>query len=256
MYNNLVMYIKYFNYVVIHKYYVFIECVKLHMFIHALTHDLSKFRPSEFFTYANFFYGNGESFKDSWFRHYSRNKHHHQYWVDVNGNAVEMPIKYIKQMVADMRAMSRVFGNTPAEYYSNNILKFNMHPKSRKYFETMINYRGSHQMLIENYINDMNDIVTINDVFTIMNCQGFRINTLYDGYVSLYYYNIMVGKMYLTIRKGFLFISDIKTSDSHSNFDKTTLLNKKIVFDNKTNVDIKRLIHSKYMDSMKGVTKW
>jgi hypothetical protein len=51
------MYLKYLLYVLEHKWNVGIECLKMGMPLHALTHDLSKFRPSEFIPYAKYFYG-------------------------------------------------------------------------------------------------------------------------------------------------------------------------------------------------------
>ena len=50
-------YIKYLLYVIQHKYYVFIECWKDGLYWHGITHDLSKFMPSEFFPYARWIYG-------------------------------------------------------------------------------------------------------------------------------------------------------------------------------------------------------
>ena len=49
-------YLKYFLYVLEHKKNVGIECIKEGRYIHAITHDMSKFRPSEFIPYARFFY--------------------------------------------------------------------------------------------------------------------------------------------------------------------------------------------------------
>ena len=46
--------LKYLCYVLRHKWYVFIECCKLGIPVRGLVHDLSKFRPSEWFPYANF----------------------------------------------------------------------------------------------------------------------------------------------------------------------------------------------------------
>ena len=50
-------YWNYFLYVLQHKWYVACECFKAGLYIHAITHDLSKLRPSEFFAYAEKFYG-------------------------------------------------------------------------------------------------------------------------------------------------------------------------------------------------------
>ena len=48
--------LKYLSYVMRHKWFVFVECCKLGIPFRGLVHDLSKFSPSEWFPYANFFY--------------------------------------------------------------------------------------------------------------------------------------------------------------------------------------------------------
>jgi hypothetical protein len=100
------------------------------MYLHAFTHDLSKFFPSEFFPYARkFFFGDyayryfkvEDEFEFAWFLHYKRNKHHWEYWVDCNGDPAPMPIKYVNQMIADWKAMSRKFGNDPKLWYKSHV---------------------------------------------------------------------------------------------------------------------------------------
>lgn len=49
-------YIKYLLYVLEHKKNVFKTCWNKGLYLHAFTHDLSKFRPSEFIPYARYFY--------------------------------------------------------------------------------------------------------------------------------------------------------------------------------------------------------
>ena len=51
-------YIFYLGYLLKHKFYVFIECFKEGLYWVGLAHDFSKFLPSEFIPYANFFYDN------------------------------------------------------------------------------------------------------------------------------------------------------------------------------------------------------
>jgi hypothetical protein len=83
-----------------------VECWKRGLIWRGLVHDMSKFLPSEWITYAEYFYGNlrsteffdlqarygcaelapwGESIEDlfslSWLRHQHRNPHHWQYWI-------------------------------------------------------------------------------------------------------------------------------------------------------------------------------
>jgi len=55
-------YLKYLKYILKHKWYVMIECFKNGLIWRGLMHDLSKFLPSEFIPYANFFYGNNNVF--------------------------------------------------------------------------------------------------------------------------------------------------------------------------------------------------
>lgn len=138
------MYWAYLKYILEHKKNVGIECLKMGMFIHAFTHDLSKFRPSEFIPYARFFYKkdrannykqsdeNDPDFQEGWNHHQKRNKHHWNYWVSVTRKdeiiPVVMPAKYVKQMIADWRGMSRKFGGDPTDYFTNNRNNMILHP--------------------------------------------------------------------------------------------------------------------------------
>ena len=47
----------YLQYVLRHKWYVFQECLKYGLIWEGIVHDLSKFRPSEWFPYVEFLYG-------------------------------------------------------------------------------------------------------------------------------------------------------------------------------------------------------
>ncbi len=118
-------YLKYLKYIARHKWYVMIECFKLGLIWRGLMHDMSKFLPSEFFAYANYFYGyypeklnayektyHSElktkkdveiEFNIAWNHHQKRNKHHWQYWLlkedDGKLLSVGMPKKYLKEML-------------------------------------------------------------------------------------------------------------------------------------------------------------
>ena len=148
------MYIQYLKYLLEHKKNVFIECVKSGHFIHAITHDLSKFLPSEFVSYAKFFYSKNrtktyktsdeidENFLKGWCFHQKRNKHHWNYWVCLTRKdeiePVPMPRKYIKQMILDWKAMGRKFGDTPKGYYEKNKKDFIMHKDTIRILEDLI----------------------------------------------------------------------------------------------------------------------
>ncbi|MGL5381039.1 DUF5662 family protein [Clostridium sp.] len=164
------IYIDYFKYVVNHKKNVFKVCINNDDFIHGITHDLSKFLPSEFIPYAKWFYGEyGVKFKDkakeledaiwccddkvkleecenelrkyhkckrefevAWCNHYRRNKHHWNYYYNyIRNRCKDMDDKYIKQMVYDWMAMGMVFGDTAQSYYLNNYNKIELSEKSR-----------------------------------------------------------------------------------------------------------------------------
>jgi len=140
-------YWRYFLYVLEHKKNVGIECLKMGMPIHAITHDLSKFLPSEFLPYARYFFDtnkakkydkgteNNKDFQLGWNHHQKRNKHHWNYWVSVTrkDNAqipIPMPKKHVRQMIADLRGMSRKFGGSWEKYYSENGEGMILHEKT------------------------------------------------------------------------------------------------------------------------------
>lgn len=158
------MYLQYFKYVAKHKINVFKTCFNRKLYLHAFTHDLSKFRPSEFIPYAKHFYGNyisqacvnnvpclprrskqvtkemvKEDFEKAWIKHYKRNKHHPEYWV-VNGQPIDIPTKYLLQMVCDLEAMSLTFGGSAEKYYIENYDKFNLTRKSRLELEHIFEF--------------------------------------------------------------------------------------------------------------------
>jgi hypothetical protein len=87
---------QYLWYILRHKWFVFLAGIKIGAPIWRLiVHDLSKFRPSEWFAYVNFFYGKKieslakdrqEAFDRAWLHHQRRNPHHWQYWVLTEDN--------------------------------------------------------------------------------------------------------------------------------------------------------------------------
>lgn len=140
-------YIKYLSYLLKHRWYVMIECFKQGLIWRGIVHDLSKFLPSEFIPYANFFYGNkGDDIKKgrnstgyykptdtgdkkfdwAWLLHQKRNKHHWQYWVlpeDEEGIKIfEIEEPYLTEMICDWIGAGKAQGCFP--------------PKDDKYFET------------------------------------------------------------------------------------------------------------------------
>ena len=116
-----------------HRFKVFILCCKAGIPIQGLTHDLSKYSPTEFFEgvkyYAKHKYSpimnckreNGYSL--AWLHHKGINKHHHEYWFDYAAplKAPVIPFKYCVEMICDMIAASKTYQGknytTMSSYY-------------------------------------------------------------------------------------------------------------------------------------------
>ncbi len=120
---------KYLKYLLRHKYYVYKAGRKLGVgFWQLIVHDWSKFLPSEWFPYANYFYGEYPGFEEmplgelleykgkfkeeiekefdvAWLKHQHRSPHHYQHWVLLEDSGkvkyLDIPDKYLKEMVAD-----------------------------------------------------------------------------------------------------------------------------------------------------------
>lgn len=143
----------YLWYVVRHKWFVFKASRVTGMSIwRALVHDMSKFLPDEWFPYSCTFYKSDGSkqyvetddFNMAWLKHQHRNKHHWQYWVltfdDGGSSPVEMPLKYIREMVADwIGAGLAITGRCEVEeWYGKNKDKMALTPRTRRCVETLI----------------------------------------------------------------------------------------------------------------------
>ena len=160
------MYWKYLKYVIRHKWYVSIECFKMGLFWRGITHDLSKFRPSEFIPYARFFYGNYPSLKDvhgdprnrvsrwkedverdfdfAWLLHQKRNDHHWQWWIlpEDDGGTKILPMSRDArlELIADwIGAGMAISGRKdPWPWYQENKDKMQLHPDTREAIETVL----------------------------------------------------------------------------------------------------------------------
>ncbi len=145
------MYSKYLYYVIKHKWFVFLECVKMGIVWRGLVHDLSKFRPSEFIPYARNFYGKypenymaniiPKLFDEAWLFHIHRNPHHWQFWLlqedDGKLKNIPIPLKYLKEMVADWRGAGRaITGKDNIKgWYLENKHKINLRAINRLWVE-------------------------------------------------------------------------------------------------------------------------
>ena len=155
-------YWSHFKYTTRHKYYVLIECFKRGLIVRGLVHDLSKYTPSDFAGYANFFFGsNGarkanpninpdeikKAFDDAWAHHQKINDHHWQFWI-VRGvdfdQAIPMPKDCADEMICDWigaaKANYQNEPDIPLPWYKENRSRLNLHDKTREYIEKQIGY--------------------------------------------------------------------------------------------------------------------
>lgn len=161
--------LKYLNYLICHKWFVLLAGLKFKAPLWRLIiHDWSKFLPSEWFAYANYFYGNHPKFSElppplksiwpankceeywknkfdfSWNLHEKRNKHHWQFWILIedSGNIkpLEIPEKYLREMAADWAGAGRaITGKWEVwDYYQKVKDKTLLHPKTRQRFEELL----------------------------------------------------------------------------------------------------------------------
>lgn len=138
--------LKYASYLFRHKWYVLVECFRVGLYWRGLVHDLSKFLPSEWIPYANYFYGEHspeveEAFDIAWLKHQKRNDHHWQAWIlreDDGGTKIfPMPPKVRAEMLCDWRGAGRAMGKPgdTANWYQANKDKMQLHPETRTWIE-------------------------------------------------------------------------------------------------------------------------
>ena len=129
---------QHFKTITSHKWKVMIFCFQSGLIWQGLTHDLSKYSPTEFWEGARYFQGDRSpnnkakeenGYSRAWLHHKGRNRHHFEYWIDYDPKSprliegLDMPRKYIAEMVMDRIAACRVYQKekytqrSPYEYY-------------------------------------------------------------------------------------------------------------------------------------------
>ena len=163
--------IRHFITITRHRLLVCRYCFKAGLIWQGLTHDLSKYSPSEFFAGARFYQGNMSpqvkerlvlGYSAAWLHHKGRNKHHFEYWRDVDktgANApVKMPAKYFGEMICDRVAASRIYlgknytNRSALEYFERRTDVGYMHPETAeklRYFLTLIAEKGERAAFAE-----------------------------------------------------------------------------------------------------------
>ncbi len=159
---------KHFSTITKHRWAVRKGCFKVGLIWQGLTHDLSKYQPSEFFVGVKYFQGtrspnNAEredkGYSSAWLHHKGRNKHHYEYWIDYSSHGkkdgesvmvpVPMPDRYIAEMIMDRIAACKIYkgknykDSDPLEYYLQGTQDAPLHDYTRttllKYLEMLAN---------------------------------------------------------------------------------------------------------------------
>ena len=168
---------KHFHTITKHRHKVIKHCFKAGIGWQGLLHDLSKYSPSEFISGAKYYIGTRSpnererelfGYSPAWMHHKGRNKHHFEYWVDINPKSklyepVPMPIRYVTEMFCDRVAACKIYrgngytDNAALDYFLRGHAKLEMHPQTAQILEewlTMLAERGEKETFA--YIKKIN----------------------------------------------------------------------------------------------------
>ncbi len=149
---------KHFITITHHRLLVMTGCFRVGLIWQGLTHDLSKYSPTEFLVGAKYFQGNRspnaaerevKGYSEAWMHHKGRNRHHYEYWTDMNRTtrnyeSVIMPRKYLVEMVMDRRAACKIYqkkayvDSSPLAYFLSSRERELMHPQTRQQLEYIL----------------------------------------------------------------------------------------------------------------------
>jgi hypothetical protein len=164
--------LQYVRYLFRHKLFVFQAGLRTKASLWRLViHDWSKLLPCEWFPYLRYFYGDypewdaakiqcsgycgrtkesvASEFQTAWLHHIHWNKHHWQYWVllddpasntDDNTAALPMPVKYVREMIADWAGAGRAIRGVwdVSGWYKERRDRIILHPITRGFVEQEI----------------------------------------------------------------------------------------------------------------------
>ena len=133
-----------------HRMLVRKNCFRVGLYWQGLTHDLSKYSPTEFFEGIKYYAGTqspnnlerkAKGYSAAWLHHKGRNKHHYEYWTDYRIGApkgtvspVKMPERYVIEMLCDRIAACHIYHgkdykrSDALEYFESGSGAMLMHP--------------------------------------------------------------------------------------------------------------------------------
>ena len=155
-------------------------CFRVGLYWQGLTHDLSKYSPTEFLRGAHYYQGTRspnaaereeKGYSEAWMHHKGRNRHHYEYWTDMSPTTrryepVDMPRRYLVEMVMDRRAACMTYQGknyrpgAELEYLEKSRERLLMHPETLRrleYLLTMLRDRGEDETfryIKENVLKD------------------------------------------------------------------------------------------------------
>lgn len=156
---------KHFKTITHHKWLVLQGCFRVGLYWQGITHDLSKYSPTEFLIGVRHFQGTRspnaseretKGYSEAWMHHKGRNRHHYEYWTDLSYRtgryeSVEMPRKYFVEMIMDRRAACKVYeaeryrDDSALAYYERSKERLLMNPQTQhqlQYVLTMLAQQG------------------------------------------------------------------------------------------------------------------
>ena len=106
-----------------HRHLVMLGCFRVGLIWRGLTHDLSKYTPTEFLTGVRYYQGSRspnaaereqKGYSEAWMHHKGRNRHHFEYWTDLSLETlryepVAMPTVFLVEMVMDRIAACKTY---------------------------------------------------------------------------------------------------------------------------------------------------
>ena len=149
-----------------HRFLVMKHCFRVGLYKQGLTHDLSKYSPTEFIPGVKYFQGDRspnnaqrehEGYSSAWLHHKGRNRHHYEYWIDYSSKkdtpelvGMKMPLKYVIEMFCDRVAASMIYqkekytDSSALEYYENGRGKILIHPETDALIHHLLKYLSEH----------------------------------------------------------------------------------------------------------------
>ncbi|MCD7858646.1 MAG: DUF5662 family protein [Firmicutes bacterium] len=151
-----------------HRMIVCAGCFRVGLYWRGLTHDLSKYSPTEFWNGAKYYQGirspntaerEDKGYSEAWMHHKGCNRHHYEYWTDLDMEtheyvSVPIPRVYLVEQLMDRRAACIVYqgkdyhDSSALEYFQRGFEQYRLHPKTRREIEfllTMLAQKGDRE---------------------------------------------------------------------------------------------------------------